>query len=234
MKKILISVSPKKSKEYSDAVKMAGGIADACYLPERFNSLQISLDEFCSLLCKEYDGLILGGGGDVNPERYGEKIDGSKRIDDERDKVEFGLIDSFMKLGKPIMGICRGIQIMNIALGGTIYQDNGIDYNQYHTSEDFTFKVHPTYCESSFLQELYGKEFCVNSHHHQSLKKVASCLIPIQYSVDKKCVEGVIHKSYPFIGIQWHPERLCRPNEMESGCVDGLPIFKYFMSLVES
>lgn len=212
---------------------MAGGIADAYYLPDSFNSSQVSLGEFCSELSQKYDGLILGGGGDVNPERYGEELNGSKRIDDERDRIELYLIDSFMKLGKPIMGICRGIQVINVALGGTLYQDNGVDYNQYHTSEDSAFKVHLTCCEPSFLQELYGQEFYVNSHHHQSLKKIANCLIPIQYSKDKKCVEGVIHKSYPCIGVQWHPERLCRPNEMESGCVDGVAIFEYFISLAK-
>lgn len=231
MKKVLISVSEPLPKEYVDAITLVGGTADIYYLPICIDQFHMSFYELLDFFSKKYDALILGGGGDVNPYRFGEEINGSTRIDDARDVWEFHLIEKFMQLRKPIMGICRGFQVMNVALGGSLYQDNGEAGNKYHTSPDKTFKVHSTYCKPSFLQDLYGNEFNVNSHHHQSLKEVASDLIPIQYSSDCRCVEGVIHKSYPYIGVQWHPERLCQPNIKEERCVDGTRIFEYFMQL---
>lgn len=89
-----------------------------------------------------------------------------------------------------------------------------------------TFKVYPTYCKPSFLQDLYGETFNVNSHHHQSIKRLGVDLIPIQYSGNNKCIEDVVHKSYPYIGVQWHPERLCKPKEKEKNCVDGTLILR--------
>ena len=125
----------------------------------------------CEFLIKKYDGFPLSGSGDVNPLRYGDKPNGSINIDDNRDIIELELIRQFMRLGKPIIGICRGFQVMNIAFCGTLNQDNRSEYNKYHTSPDLTFKVHPTYCSLSFLKDLYGEKFNVNSHH-QSLKKL--------------------------------------------------------------
>lgn len=234
MKKILISTSKLTKTEYEEAVAAAGGIAMACYLPDKLKAAKMLLANFCELLAQKYDGLILSGGGDVNPRIYSEEMKGSRRVDDERDTIEFGLIESFMKLGKPIMGICRGFQVMNIALGGTLYQDNGDEYNKYHTSDNGTYKIHSTYTKPSILQTLYGENFTVNSHHHQSLKKIADDLAPIQYSKDKQCVEAAVHKTYPYIGVQWHPERLCKPNEKDRDCVDGLLLFKYFLSQIKN
>lgn len=186
-------------KDYENAINLVGGKADSFYLPKCTEVFQKSFLDLLDRFSSEYDGFILSGGGDVNPEIFREKINGSTRIDDARDECELQLLNKFMSLGKPIMGICRGHQVMNVALGGTLKQDN-------------------------------GTEFIVNSHHHQSLNRVADDLIPIQYSADG-CIEGVIHKSYPYIGVQWHPERLCKPNTKESGCVDGMLLFEYFLSL---
>ena len=233
MKKILISVSS-HGEDYKNTINIVGGQTDVYYLPNYFRALSISIEDFCVLLSNKYDGFILGGGGDINPILFGEKSNGSIRIDDERDKIEFHLIKIFMKQEKPIMGICRGFQVMNVALGGTINQDMGSKYNAYHTSNDMTFKVHPTYCKPSFLQDLYGETFNVNSHHHQSIKRLGVDLIPIQYSGNNKCIEGVVHKSYPYIGVQWHPERLCKPKEKEKNCVDGTLIFTHYMSLLQN
>ena len=231
IKKILISESADIDKQCEDVINALGGDAETYYLPQYLNTSHSSLNKMCNYFSGKYDGLILGGGGDVNPAIYGEKVNGSVQIDDIRDAIEFKLIEEFMKLGKPILGICRGFQIMNIALGGTIYQDNGTECNAYHASPGNAFRTHKTYCNPSFLMELYGDEFTVNSWHHQSLKKLADNLVPIQYSFDYRCIEGVVHKTYPYIGVQWHPEYLCKPNENEKNCIDGTLIFKYFMSL---
>ena len=226
MKKILISASKSQGTDYKEAIELAGGIADIYYLPECKEILGKTNEELIEYLSTEYYGFILSGGGDVNPIRYGEEQNGSTRIDDKRDEWEFCLIKRFMELHKPIMGICRGHQVMNVALGGTLYQDDGKKLNNTHTSLDLTFKNHITYCKSSYLQKLYGNKFIVNSHHHQSIKKLADDLIAIQYSKDW-CIEGVIHKTYPYIGVQWHPERLCKGKNY----IDGVKIFKYFLSM---
>ena len=229
MKKVLVSVSKNKEENYVKPITLAGGMADACYLPDCLGLFHKAYEDLLDYFSKTYDSFILGGGGDIDPARFGEKLNGSIRIDVERDMWECDLIKRFMELGKPIMGICRGHQVMNVALGGTIYQDAGIKSNEVHMSSGSVFKSHSTRCKSSFLKNLYGDEFTVNSYHHQILKSLANDLLPIQYASDG-CVEGAVHKSYPYIGVQWHPECMCEYNAAES-YVDGTKIFDYFMSM---
>lgn len=232
----MISINKNTGKEYENAIRMVGGVAYAAYLPEVLHSFSpsVSIKDFCTNLSNEYDRLILGGGGDINPIIYHEPLSGSIRIDDNRDAIEFQLIEAFTKLKKPIMGICRGLQVMNVALGGTIVQDDGKACNSFHTTPDMSFQTHDTYCNPSIFQQLYGSCCCVNSHHHQSIKKLADGLIVTQYTPEEPygyCIEGVVHKSYPFVGVQWHPERLCNPHPLDKNCVDETLIFDYFLSL---
>lgn len=233
MKRILVSLGEKLNQEYKDAITSVGGEADLKYLPEAVyangEGSVVMLDKFS----EEYDGLILGGGGDMNPTLYGELLSGSTRIDNDRDALELALLDRFVKLKKPVMGICRGIQVLNVYFGGTLHQDDGAEWNEYHTSPDMVFKVHSTECKKSFLSSIYGDKFCVNSHHHQSIKDIGKGLKVIQTDDKYHCIEAVVHKSGLYFGVQWHPERLCRPNEMEEGCVDGHLLFEYFMQLIE-
>lgn len=78
-----------------------------------------------------------------------------------------------------------------------------------------------------------AETFNVNSYHHQSLDIIPSELEVIQYSIDKKTIEAVIHKYYPFIGVQWHPERLCKELVEEKDCIDSTKFFEYFLNLIK-
>lgn len=227
MKKILISTAKDREDalDYKNAIRKVNGIADAFYLPNYSAS-------FLTKLSEEYDALILSGGGDVNPKYFGQILDGSNRIDDDRDTFEFDMIRRFMSQKKPILGICRGIQVLNVYLGGTLYQDDGEELNSVHSGYNGTYRTHCTYCKDSFLKDLYGEKLCVNSYHHQSLDKIAEELNPIQYSLDNKVVEAVIHKTYPMLGVQWHPERLCKEEVEEKDCIDSTKFFEYFMNMI--
>lgn len=228
LKKILISTAKDRedSLDYKNAIRKVNGIADAFYLPNYSTS-------FLTKLSDEYDALILSGGGDVNPKYYDKDLDGSERIDSDRDTCEFSMIKRFMEQNKPVLGICRGIQVMNVYLGGTLYQDDGEELNSVHRGYEGTYRVHSTYCKDSFLNDLYGETFNVNSYHHQSLDIVPPELEIIQYSSDNKTIEAVRHKYYPFIGVQWHPERLCKEQVEEKDCIDSTKFFEYFMGMIK-
>ena len=209
--RILLCVNTNK-EYYIEAVEMSGGQAVVSYCPE---------------LNTDYDGLILCGGNDLNPAYYGEDINGSVDIDHRRDETEWALLKEFVKTGKPIMGICRGFQLLNVFFGGTLYQH--IENAQIHRGDLVHYPVHTvTAQKGSVLSELYGEEFFVNSCHHQGIKKLGDDLQAMAYSQD--LVEAFYHKDMPVFGVQWHPEKMCY-GQKRSDCVDGAPIFRYFLEL---
>lgn len=158
------------------------------------------------------DGLILCGGGDISPTFYGEKNIQSQNIDYNNDLYEFSLLNQFVQLKKPVLGICRGMQIINVFFGGTLYQhiDN-------HKNSDGTDLFHTISVKSSFLYDLYGKSFTVNSCHHQAVNKLGNDLSVMAHSGE--IIEGICHKTLPIIGVQWHPERI----------ENGKKLFDYFI-----
>ena len=198
---------------YIDAVTAAGAVAVAGYLPEVDTS---------------YDGLILCGGNDVDPKYYGEPVDGSVNIDLPRDETEFALLDAYVKAGKPVLGICRGHQLINIYFGGSLYQD--IPEADLHTCRLDYYCTHSvTTVKGSLLEKLYGTEFTVNSSHHQALKELGEGLVGTAFW-NGQYHEAFEHASLPIIGVQWHPERMCCSQKRED-TVDGLKIFKAFLDL---
>lgn len=206
--KILLTAN-KKKETYINAVEAVGAEAVVKYLPDD------SVD---------YDGLILCGGNDVQPCYYGEEINGSLDFDKERDRTEMALAQKFFQTGKPILGICRGMQLLNVALGGTLYQNiSG------HRGEI----LHTVKAEKGSLWEkLYGKEFTVNSFHHQAIKRLGNGLKATLYDGTGTVIEGVEHESKPYLGVQWHPERICLDLARE-GAVDGLKVIERFIRLCE-
>ena len=213
MPKILLSTAV-KNQNYVDAVEKLGGIAVAQYLP--------AYDSTC-------DGLILCGGSDISPDYYGEEINGSVNIDDARDKAEMELIRQFVEAGKPILGICRGCQILNVYFGGSLYQH--ITNAKDHASNADYDLIHPvTAVQGSLLGCLYGTEFTVNSYHHQAVKILGKGFRITMTSGPEQIVEAIEHETLPIFAVQWHPERMCFANKRED-TVDGAEIFKYFLSL---
>lgn len=210
MKTIRILLSSKsKAQNYIDALEGVGAEADAKYLPDIDTS---------------YDGLILCGGSDIDPSYYNEEIDGSVEIDRDRDQVEFALLKAYIEAGKPVMGICRGFQLINIFFGGSLYQH--LPETPLHT-HDIAHLVIAT--ENSLLGKIYGTSFTVNSWHHQAVKTLGDGLCATAFWNDKY-IEAFEHKSLPVFGVQWHPERMCFSNKRDD-TVDGSEIFKRFIEV---
>ena len=173
----------------------------------------------------QYDGLILCGGADVHPRYYAQEILGSVGIDEERDSNEFALVEKFMQTGKPIFGICRGMQLLNVALGGTLIQH--LPTTENHRDKDAKTDIyHDAFARKGGLfYELYGEKLTVNSFHHQGLGELGKGLIATLLAPDG-VVEGVEHTQKPYFGVQFHPERMTA----ETGC-DGSAFFEKFVGI---
>ena len=210
MKKVKILLSAKtQPTAYIDALEGVGAAAVWQY-PPKFDD--------------EYDGLVLCGGADIDPARYGEEINGSVGIDAERDAVEFELMQAFIDAGKPVLGVCRGHQFVNVFFGGSLHQD--IPEAELHRGG----KAHLVAAvDDSILYSLYGGEFSVNSTHHQAVKALGHGLRATAVW-NEKYVEATEHISLPVMSVQWHPEGMCFDRRRED-TVDGARIFEYFVSL---
>lgn len=161
------------------------------------------------------DALILPGGGDITPAFFGEHNNGSVNIDTELDILQFQAFDYALRRNIPILGICKGMQVINVAFGGTILQD--LPTSHQHRCQNADLYHTTTICKDSCLHKLYGSEAIVNSAHHQAVKCLGRGLIPIQWCTADNCVEALVHESLPILGVQWHPERLSADHTTLSG-----------------
>ena len=153
-----------------------------------------------------FDGFLFAGGDDMDPARYGEvKLFDSVEIDDDRDRFELGLYRHVKATGKPVLGICRGIQLLNVAEGGSLYQH--IEGHR-QTPKPGTVTEQVTKVEkASLLHDLIGEEtILVNTFHHQNVKALAPTLAIDAVSEDGY-IEAVHMPGHPFfLAVQWHPE----------------------------
>ena len=157
---------------------------------------------------KKIDILLLPGGVDVAPERYGElRSPQLGEVNMERDAFEYRILTEAVRLRKPILGICRGVQVLNVFLGGSLYQDLPSEYPD--TSVVHMGATHPISIErNSRLHRVLGKEKVeVNSFHHQAVKRLAPGLRVSACSLDGS-IEAVECDSLPIVGVQFHPELL--------------------------
>ncbi len=159
---------------------------------------------------REFDGYLFTGGGDVNPAFYGEKkLDCCGGVDGERDEFEIALLHELIKLDKPVLGICRGIQIMNVALGGTLWQDISTQLlgGASHTMNND--RGEPTHAVeiSGFAADACGKgEIIANSYHHQAIKELGDGFKSAAVSCDG-VIEAAEHSGLRYYkAVQWHPE----------------------------
>lgn len=201
---------------YTDAVWAAGGLP----LP----TCGVCAEEMAELC----DGLVLTGGVDLDPVLYGEEIlNDTVKIKPERDTFDLALFRAFWERGKPILGICRGCQVINVALGGTLYQDLVEQKGLVHYDPELRHEVRAE--EDSVLSRLFGERFFVNSTHHQAVKDVAPGL-RITARSEEGIVEAFEHESLPIFATQFHPERLT--GELwDDRTPDFAPIFSYFINL---
>ena len=165
------------------------------------------------------DGVFLTGGVDVDPARYGEaKSPLCGTVDPDRDAVELMLLEYSLAHDVPTLAVCRGIQIVNVALGGTLYQDVSAqvpgslkhDYFPTPVSPSRAYLAHDiTVRAGSQLAEMLGRRVApVNSMHHQAIKDLADGLLPTAFAPDG-VIEGVEGtKARYLLGVQWHPEEL--------------------------
>jgi putative glutamine amidotransferase len=214
------------STDYIQAVIKFGGVP--IVLP---NLQEEGIDSFVQLI----DGLLLTGGGDIDPTLFGEEpLQKLGNITPERDEFEIAIIQKMLKLNKPILGICRGFQIMNIAVGGDMYQD-------IYTQTEKRLLQHtqhaPRWHASHFVQVKKGtilsgivqrEKFKINSFHHQAVRK-----IPNEFKVSALASDGIIEafesKIHTFVmGLQWHPESMISKNDPVSSA-----IFKAFIMSCE-
>ena len=172
-----------------------------------------SLDTYkqLSLIC---DGLLLAGGLDIDACFYHKKNHKSNQLDIfEVDVMDMDLIHLFDSFQKPIIGICRGIQLINVAFGGTLYQDIN---SQYSTSLCHQQSDHQKYCHQihviphSFLSHYFDECTMVNSFHHQAIKDLANGFQVMAYSEDG-LIEAIEKKNV--IALQWHPEKINDDNQ---------------------
>ena len=158
-----------------------------------------------------FDGFLLTGGHDVSPELYGEeKLPECGAVCDARDSLEKRLFTEAAKQDKPILGICRGIQLINVLMGGTLYQDLPSQFQSrtnHHGTPPYDQPVHPvSVVPDSPLYELCGPVMNVNSYHHQAIKTLAKGLTAMAFAEDG-IIEAVYGKGSRFLwAVQFHPE----------------------------
>ncbi len=204
---------------YAEMIRRAGGVPI------------LAIDEACA---KEYaeiaDGLLLSGGKDVATNLYNQeqKYD-FILLDPERDSLEWKIMDEFVAKKKPVFGICRGVQVMNVYFGGTLIQDIPDQLGGEHAqgvNHDIKIK------KDSILGSMFGESLRINSYHHQGLDKLGEGLVATAWSDagGHELTEAIEHTSLPAWAVQWHPERMTGEVTNPVDCVDSMPIFKYFVN----
>lgn len=207
--KILIAGVPEHTVNYARALTFCGASFDIGLCPHDLSS---------------YDKLLIPGGGDIHPSWFGQEDQGSLSVDRELDRAQLGLLHAFILAGKPVLGICRGIQLINVCLGGDLIQHLPTADTHRYKEQD---QIHSSDCLSgSLLFQLYGSSPLINSAHHQGLGRIATGFAVTQKAPDG-VVEGIEHKTRPILGVQWHPERTGLSSH-QTHLADGSKLIHYF------
>ncbi len=197
---------------YLHAIQQAGGVPVA--LPPQLSAASLER------IAKELGGLLLTGGGDVDPARFGEAPHPTVyEVAPARDTLETSAVQIALDRRLPVLAVCRGIQVLNVALGGSLYQDVGTDpgtelrHSQQEPRDQPTHKV--TVEPRSRLAKVLGTdEIEVNSMHHQAVKALGRGLVAVAWAPDQ-IIEGVelADPSRFVLGVEWHPEELVGHSE---------------------
>jgi putative glutamine amidotransferase len=203
--------------EYVAAMSRAGGRASVLAGPAQDDP---------DALRERFDGLLLVGGGDLAPERFGsnERHPAVYGVDTERDEVEVDLILAAERMGIPTLAICRGIQVLNVALGGTLHQHlpdiEGFDQHRLPAKVGFMHEV--KVAEGSRVSEATGAATLrCYSAHHQGLDRLGQGLVPVGWAEDG-LVEAVEAPGGWTVGVQWHPERTAAQDPSQQALFDAL------------
>jgi putative glutamine amidotransferase len=184
--------------EYAVAVDGAGGLP-----------VHLALDSDPESIADAIDGLVLSGGDDVDPFYYGAAVGPrTASVDPFRDDFELRVFTAMVAAGKPVLGICRGSQLINVALGGTLVPDLPVGHGESHASyayprahrrHDVRFEV------GSLAHRLYGARTRVNSFHHQAVERPGTG-VRVTGLADDDVPEAIEVAGAPILGLQWHPE----------------------------
>ncbi len=179
-------------------------------------------------LASELDGLVLQGGSDVSPKSYGETpLKPEWEGDHMRDQYEIALLNEFRKREKPVLGICRGAQLMNVAFGGTLYQD--IKTQVPTVVEHRNWDIYDRNFHE--LKLLRGTMTRVNSIHHQAIKDLGKNLMAVAWSQPDNLVEAIRAEEGPYcLAVQWHPEF---QDPKDSSLYDGRVFLREFLKASE-
>lgn len=203
---------------YSDAVVKAGGLPMILPLIEDRRVL--------TGLADQMHGFLFPGGNDMDPSLYGESpVAQLGRVDKALDRFQMAVLDLAMARARPVLAICRGCQVVNVALGGSLYQDiaSQIDTPVLEHMREDADTEHPVAIEpGSRLHALFGPRIPVNSKHHQAIKQPAADLVVTAHAPDG-VIEAAQHRNLPIDLVQWHPERMLIENDAM------LPLFRSFV-----
>jgi putative glutamine amidotransferase len=204
---------------YPAAIEKAGGLP--LVLPYSGNQALM-----CSMV-ERIDGLLLPGGIDLDPAWYNESpATGLEEVNHDLDIFQFELFEVCRRMEKPVFGICRGCQLINTALGGSLFQDIDAEWQSpalRHRGPGHDTE-HPVTIEpGSLLFDLFGREVVVNSRHHQAIKKVGRDLRVTAVAGDG-VIEAAEHCSLLIHFVQWHPERMLASSDIM------LPLFRAFVA----
>jgi putative glutamine amidotransferase len=190
--------------EYSRAIADAGGIP-----------IELSRDADAKEVVSRLDGLVLSGGSDISPSLYGatphERLG---KVDRERDDWELEVLAEATRRNIPILGVCRGCQLINVFYEGTLNQHVGKEYGVGHPAwhQDSSLVAHDIVIENaSLLSGLFPRRIGVNSKHHQTLDRIGADLV-VTARADDGVVEAIEKPGFPVLGVQWHPESLASPD----------------------
>ncbi len=218
--KFLIAGLPGKTRNYEKALEGAGVDFEIGFLAG-----DSSEEGIPAASPPQFNALLLPGGADIDPALFHQPPKGARNIDRATDLRQLQTLDAFVRAGKPVLGICKGMQIINIYFGGTLIQH--IRTAAAHQSDEGDL-IHQTWTtKNSFLYEVYGSRFVTNSAHHQAVGRLGRRLHIIQETTDH-VPEAVIHDSLPVAAVQWHPERMCMDHS-RSDTVDGMKLFEAFI-----
>ena len=168
------------------------------------------------------DGLLLPGGGDITPSFFGKKNTGSVHIDTELDILQLQALEKALSLGKPVLGICKGMQLINVFFGGTLIQH--MKHANIHSYQNGDVRHETRIMEGTFLYKLYGPTLEVNSAHHQCLDQIGRELSLAQVALPNLSAEAIFHMNAPVYGVQWHPERLDETGNL---------LFRFYLDSIE-
>lgn len=211
--RVLIAGQEPKTQNYINAMLHFGVHSDSCFYDLNGN----------------YDGLILPGGGDIDPFFFHQKNTGSRNINRREDYEQFRLLQHFIAHGKPVLGICKGMQIINVYFGGDIIQNlSTSSLHEFNSGDQYHMTYHR---EGSILDKIYGKAIITNSAHHQGLGRLGAHLSVLAVSKDN-VIEAIAHDTLPILGVQWHPERICSDKHnvyVANGCL----LLQLFIDMME-